>query len=921
MAESPTSATTFLFTDIERSTEKWEREPARMAQAVARHDALLREIVVKHHGRVIKTTGDGMYAAFDDAADCVRAVVLIQISLADPDATAGIPIFVRCGLHAGAALERDNDFFGSTVNRAARIMDAAHGGQALMSQTVADLVEGRLPENSSLRDLGNLRLQGMSTPEHVFQIVHPRLRQEFPALRALESTPHNLPEQTTSFIGRERELRQAEEMLGAHRLVTLLGIGGLGKTRLALRIGSDLLDEYADGVWFVDLAPIRDPALIVAETARVLGVREEPGSLLVQTICAQLKPRTLLLILDNCEHLITSAATLANALLREVPGLRIVATSREALHVPGEQTFPVLPLPLPNPLDGVALLSTSTAVQLFVERAKLHKPQFTLTERDALAVAEVVGRLEGIPLAIELAAARMRSLSLAEINVRLNDRYKLLTGGGRVLLERQQTLRALVDWSYDLLNDHEQILLARLSVFAGGLELTAAEQVCGIEPMAQSDVIDLLASLVEKSLVMHDDSSGRSRYRLLETIRDYAHEKLALRDEYLKVAAPHCDYYLSMAKSANRALRGPDRFEWTHCVETELDNVRAAIALALEEKVDPVKAVKFEVALLGFWILGGYSTEGRRYVRDSLANPGVRASNVAHAHALYVGAALANSQSDHAEAQQMLESCLALRREIGNHVDIAATLSTLSQVYLNEGDAAQARVYEEEALAIFRQLGNRIGEAIGLLHLGEISAFVEDDEGSRLQVERCIAIAREIGHLEIQAACERMLGELALDTGHVRVARQHFERSLSISKDGADKRGEATALWWLGKADLADGDYAGSRSAFIGAVRAFKAFEMNAELFGCLEGLAKLAATQGLGERATGLCAAVATYRERFNLPRAPRHERRWRSELAAMREATGDARYEQAWSEGRAWPIDAAIGHALSTVSEPNAS
>jgi tetratricopeptide (TPR) repeat protein len=495
----------------------------------------------------------------------------------------------------------------------------------------------------------------------------------------------------------------------------------------------------------------------------------------------------------------------------------------------------------------------------------------------------------------------------------LSDRYKLLTGGGRVLLERQQTLHALVDWSYDLLNEDEQILLARLSVFAGGLELADAEDVCGVEPLAESDILDLLSSLVEKSLVMHDDGEERSRYRMLETIRDYAREKLVLRNEQLPIATRHCDHYLVIAKAANRALRGPDRPEWTRRVEAELDNMRAAIALALQGKTDPVNAVKFEVALAAFWTLRGYSTEGRRYVRASLADPRVRAANVAHAHALYIGAVLANSQSEHGEAREMLEACLALRREIGNQLDLAATLSTLSEVRLKEGEAEQARSHEEEALAIFKELGDPIGEAIGLLHLGEISAFVEDYDGARVHVARCLKIARAIGNQEIEAACEKTLGELALDTGDAGVAQQHLDRSLSISKEGGDRRGEATALWWLGKAALARGDDMGARHAFAGALRAFEAFEMNAEVFGCLEDLARLAIAAGLGEHAARLCGAVAANRERFKVSRAPRQERLWRKELAAAREATGDARFEQAWTEGRAWPIKAAIRHALS--------
>ncbi len=479
----PSTVLTFLFTDIEGSTSLWEEHSERMAQAVAGHDALLREAVQGHGGHIVKTTGDGIYAAFPTPDDGLGAVIDIQLGLLDPAATAGLTLRVRCGLHSGEVHARDNDYFGTTINRTARIMGAAHGGQILLSQALADAVRERLPEGVSLLDLGSVRLKGLSTSEAVFQVVHPRLRQKFPALRELEATPNNLPQQLTSFIGRERECAEVAEMLTTARLLTLLGMGGLGKTRLSLQIGADVMDLYPDGVWFIDLQAIRDGSLVASETARVLSVREEPGRPLLQTLCAHVKSRKLLLILDNCEQVIDASAELANALLRSAPDVRMLTTSRIALRVPGEQTYVVQPLPLPSRTASFEALSQSTAVQLFVERAKLHKPAFTLTEREAPAIAELVSRLEGIPLALELAAARVRSLAVADINKRLNDRYKILTGGDRTLQARQQTLRALVDWSYDLLNEQEQTLLARLSVFAGSFSLEAAEAICGADPL------------------------------------------------------------------------------------------------------------------------------------------------------------------------------------------------------------------------------------------------------------------------------------------------------------------------------------------------------------------------------------------------------------------------------------------------------
>jgi len=484
-----------------------------MSSALAQHDRIARAAVVDHRGVVVKTTGDGLYAAFADPLDAVTATLRFQQGIADPAATHGVPLRVRCGLHLGIVEHRDNDYFGSPVNRTARVMSVAHGGQVLLTQAVADEVGARLPPDLSLRDLGTVRLKDLSSPEHVYQLVHPSLRLDFPALRSLEATPNNLPQQLTSFIGREREVSEAKELLRGTRLLTLLGMGGLGKTRLSLQVAADVMDTYADGVWFVDLAPIRDESLLSSAVAQVLGIQEEPGRPLVQTLCAHLKSRKLILILDNCEHVVAASATLANAMLRAAPNVRLIATTREALRVPGEQTYPVFPLPVPDRRASVDELERSDAVQLFMDRARLQKPGFELTDRDAPAVAELCARLEGIPLALELAAARMRSLSIHDINKRLHDRFKLLTGGGRVLLERQQTLRALVAWSYDLLGEAEQVLLDRLSIFAGGFDLEAAEKVCGADPLMPEDVLDLVTSLVEKSLVMVEEAESGSRSR------------------------------------------------------------------------------------------------------------------------------------------------------------------------------------------------------------------------------------------------------------------------------------------------------------------------------------------------------------------------------------------------------------------------
>ena len=914
--QEATTVLTFLFTDIEGSTSKWEEHPEQMAQAVAGHDALLREAVQGHGGHIVKTTGDGIYAAFPTPEDGLGAVIDIQVGLLDPAVTAGLPLRVRCGLHTGAVHARDNDYFGTTINRTARIMGAAHGGQILVSQALADAMRGQLPEGVSLLDLGSVRLKGLSTSEAVFQVVHPKLDQSFPALRELEATPNNLPQQLTSFIGRERECAEVAEMLTTARLLTLLGMGGLGKTRLSLQIGADVMDLYPDGVWFIDLQAVRDGSLVASETARVLSVREEAGRPLLQTLCAHLKSRKLLLILDNCEQVIDASAELANAILRAAPDVRVLTTSRIALRVPGEQTYVVQPLPLPSRSASFEALSQSTAVQLFVERAKLHKPAFTLTEKEAPAIAELVSRLEGIPLALELAAARVRSLAVADINKRLNDRYKILTGGDRTLQARQQTLRALVDWSYDLLNENEQALLARLSVFAGGFGLEAAETICGADPLLPEDVLDLITSLVEKSLVNLEETDDEVRYRLLETIRDYSREKLVARGELTATAAAHCGHYFTMTKTANRESLGAGQAGWTRRLETEFDNVRTAIGHSLDGGGDPIVAVKIEVALMWFRILRGYSTEGRKNIQTALALPAVQANDFIHGHALYVGADLAYHQSDHAEAQRMLERCMGIRRRDGKPAEIAATLSTLAVVRLSMGDADRARDAATEAVAILKELGDRTNQTIALFQLGQIHAYLGDDVFAKRQFQECLAVARELQYPELESECELMLGELALEAGDMDAAFRTLQHALDVSRGAGDKRGEAMAQWWLGKANLASGNTDVARVSLGAALSVFEAFDMFAELLGCLDDYAALLQSLGDADAAARLSAASDAPRRRLGLPRPPRAEQRWNAGIVALRSALDEATFDRAWSEGEAWEPRDAVRWALSSLS-----
>jgi predicted ATPase len=807
---------------------------------------------------------------------------------------------------------------------AARIMSIACGGQTLMTaEAREDLGETTLQVESH----GHWMLKGVSNPMELFEAGAAGARFVVPsdgdkAFRVVlqgerwlpvKDIPNNLPHQVTSFIGRGKELDDIKSLLVKTRLVTLLGMGGLGKTRLSLQAAAETISRYPDGVWFLDLSPIRDPALVVSEAAQVLDLREEPGRPLIQTVCAHLRKLKVLFVVDNCEHLIQACANLAAAILKAAPDVRMVTSSREALRVPGEQAYPILPLPVPSKDDSIETLAGMTAVRLFVERAKQHKPAFELNEREAPAVAELVARLEGIPLALELAAARVRAMSVADINRRLNDRYKFLVGGGRVLQERQQTLRALVDWSYEMLSEFEQTVLQRLAVFAGGFDLEAAEQVCGVDPVESFEVLDLLASLVEKSLVMLDERKDDSRYRMLDTIADYAREKLAQSDGTEVMAAKHCDHYFALAKAANRGLNGPQQVESIKRMELELDNIRSALVWAQVRGPDATVAVKIVVAMLGFWLLRGYGTEGRNAVRVALEMPGVQDVPVAKAHAMYAGAALAASQSDHAEAQQLLEACLALRRELDNPADVAATLSTLALARFGRGDAEGALECEQEALALFRENGHETGEVAGLVHLGQIYNYLGDDESARAHLTQGLSLARSTKYHEAEAECELMLGRIDYGAGDAEAAARRFDRAMAICQTSADKHGEANAHWWQGKLAMQRGDLDTAHARLIDALTAFRAFEMRMDLLLCLRDLSILLGRLGHPDVGASIAATACAGLDRLQYTCSDRADQQWKAQLDLLQADFSDpSAFAAAWSEGAEADLDGVVTKAL---------
>lgn len=807
----PTGTVTFLFTDIEGSTKLWERHTDPMKTAVKRHDLLMREGIERNGGYVFKTVGDAFCAAFSKASDALAAAIEAQHALIGAGEETGL-LRVRMALHTGAAEEREGDYFGPPVNRVARLL-IGHGGETLLSQATYELVRDVLPEGARLRDLGLHRLKDLSRPEHVFQVLYPGLPTDFPPLKSLDTQPNNLPQQLTSFIGREREMAEVKRLLTTTRLLTLTGAGGCGKTRLALQVAADLLEEYPDGVWFVDLAPLSDPALVPQSVASALGVREEPGHPLGDTLTAYLGPKSLLFVLDNCEHLVSACAHLCDSLLRACANLRILATSREVLGIGGETTWrlPSLASPDPEHLPSLERLTQYEAVRLFIDRAVAVLPTFTATNQNAPAVAQVCHRLDGIPLAIELAAARVKVLSVEQINARLEDRFRLLTGGSRTALPRQQTLRAAVDWGYELLSEKEQKLWQRLSVFAGGWTLEAAEAVCAGEGIEQTEVLDLLAQLVDKSLVLVDETAREGmRYRLLETIRQYGRERLAESGDAESVRRKHALFCVVFAEKAEDRLTGPEVRTWLDWFEAEHDNIRGALKWALEG--DAEIALRLAGAMWKFWDWRGYVEEGRKWLEAVLASSDSLARTVKRAKTLRGAGWLASQQGDYAFATTKLAESLEIEREVEHRPGIVSSLNALGFVEDQQGDSVSARQGLEEALAIGRKLGDKVAVAASLNCLGALALVRGDHTATRAFYQESLAIDREVGHKLGLGICLHNLAQVATQEGKYALARSLLEEGLAIARELGNKAGIAWCLGSLGRVAMEDGDYALARS-------------------------------------------------------------------------------------------------------------
>jgi predicted ATPase/class 3 adenylate cyclase len=769
VAELPSGTVTFLFTDVEGSTRLWEEHPEAMRAAMARHDEIVRLAIESNRGHVVKTTGDGFHAVFASAQDAIAASLAMQIAIEQEPWPGTVQLRARIGLHSGEAELRAGDYYGSSTNRAARLMGTGHGGQILASGATAAIVSHDLPEHIELAPLGEHRLRDLEEPIAIFQLTAPGLARDFPALLTLDAYPSNLPAQFSSFVGREPEVAEVAALLVEERLVTLTGVGGVGKTRLALQVAGEVLPRFRGGAWLVELAKVRDPDAVVEAVGVALGAPNRPELPVIDTVVQFLRTKQLLLVLDNCEHVLATAAELVRTLEHTCPHVVVLATSREGLGIAGER------------LLGVRSLRESESEQLFIGRATAVQSGFMLSPENAPAVREVCRRLDGIPLAIELAAARVAVLSPAQIAGRLDQRFRLLAGGERGAIERHATLRAAIDWSYELLEPDEQLVLARLSVFAGSCTLEAAEAVCGGGAIAPEMVLDLVSSLVARSLVVADTTDpAETSYRLLETIRQYAEERLDA-DDRADTNDRHARYYAAWLVIASERLRGPEQREWVARAEREAENVRTAILWALgteerelaftivaavgvapiallppgrvvcdviEQLLDLMRDAPTEhlarVVSIGAWVAGGRGdTElARARCSEALAlDDGT--DEMVVAVVWHTRLNLAIMEGDTERAGQYAQQLVEWARDTGAVFDLATVLAGLATIHANHGNVELALVEATESLELARRTG--APSAITMARAALASALHESDPDAARAHLRALAAPAALG--------------------------------------------------------------------------------------------------------------------------------------------------------------------------------
>jgi predicted ATPase/class 3 adenylate cyclase len=909
----PVETFTFLFTDIEGSTTALRRLGDDLyAQVLADHHALVRAGLAAHGGEEIDTQGDAFFAVFSSPRACVAAAAEIQRALAAHAWPGGEQVRVRMGIHTGEATRTGTGLVGLDVHRAARLAAVGHGGQVLFSEPAAALVRDSLPPGAALADLGVHRLKDLGRPEHISQLTAAGLRAGFPPLRSLgnPALANNLPGQLATFVGRATELAELRALVGSSRLVTLAGAGGSGKTRLSLAVAAELLDGTGDGVWLVELAAVTDPDDVPSAISAALGIAGQAGRPVLETLVDALVPQDILIVLDNCEHLISACAKAADAITRRCPRVHLLVTSREPLGIGGETIYRVPPLSLPGPGDDDAAES-SDAVALFVDRAKAQGAGLSVNTETIPLIVSICRRLDGLPLAIELAAARLRSLSLAGVHDRLDQRFRLLTGGSRTALARQQTLRATVEWSYSLLNGPEQALLGCLSTFADGFDLDAAEAVGGAVDIEVFDVADLLGSLVDKSLVVAEPAGGALRYRLLETIRQFAAERLtetgddqAGDDQAAAVAAAHSRHFLSVAETAAPHLTGPGQGEWLARLDAEHANLRRAADHAASDPGGTAQVLRFGVALRRYWMARARRAEALALLLPVLARPQARQDPELFGTAL-VTAAIEACLTDMATARPLGEQALRLARQLDSGPLLIDVLAVLSTIYSFAGEPERGLPLGREAVERARTLGDDVllGRAMsGYLQCSEV---IDPARIVTLYAE-AIAATRRSGDQLFAGILHNNASVAALRLGDLPAARAHLEQAAQAAQ--AIGQRDDTLLTNLGWVLRLDGDPDGARSKFAAALAIGRRNGDHGGSAYAALGLACLAGDVGEWSRAAGLHGVAQAFLDRTGVPWQDPEVRYRRESLDQARAHLGHEQADEAYARGLALSFEAAL-------------
>jgi predicted ATPase/class 3 adenylate cyclase/DNA-binding CsgD family transcriptional regulator/tetratricopeptide (TPR) repeat protein len=913
---------TLLFTDVEGGVRLWEADRDGMAAASARHDRIVREQVEASGGRVFKAVGEAYRAVFADPVAALCSAVAIQRAAGAEPWPSGLPIRVCMALHSGACAERDGDYFGPVVNRAARLLDIGHGGQVLATAATYALVADRLPGGIGLADLGEQRLKDLGRAERVFQVTGPGLAAGFGVLRSLDDPAlrHNLPSQATAFVGRTAELAELRALTsGGSRLVTIAGPGGIGKSRLALQAAANALDGTGDGVWLAELAPVAEPELVTRAVAAALRVGETPGRPVLDTLIDAVADRDLLLILDNAEHVLGAVAELADAVIRSCPRVCLLVTSREPLGIGGEHVFRVPGLAVP-PADLAVpdRLAAFESVQLFAEHAALHRRGFIVDDTSAAAVAAICARLDGIPLALELAAARLGSLSVAEINARLDHRFRLLTTGNRTALPRHQTLRALIDWSYDLLSPPEQIVFERLSVFAGGWTLDAAEAVARGGDVADWQVLDLLAALVAKSLVQAEVVGGSTRYRLLETIRHYAAERLALRagQDLRDARVAHRDHYVCLVETAAAQSRGPDEHRWFDRIEAEFDNIRAALAFSIADPGGAEPGLRIAAGLRAFVFSHGHSGEVIEALGALLGRPGARPPTRYLALALVTNCKLLTHFNRSPDIPSMAEEAITIARGLADDDLAADALTALNWFSFLQGDLPAALARADEAVALATAAGNPKRLSVALGHRAVFRAETGDLDASLADYQEVLRIARAIGDNSTVVVTLINLGVDQVTAGEFPAALAYLQDAIRLADAHGYRHLSTAAQMNLGFAYLLNSDAASARRLLTGVLDSARAASEVTWVHNTLLGLALAAGLDADPSVAATLHGAADRQFEQAGQAFEARELTMRASGHARLRGALGEAAFDAAYARGRTLSQAEAIALAMSTAA-----